>query len=193
MMTFARRYPGYFFCFLSCIISWKVNALNLDLDFIANIKISTCDMTLLGGKSTGGNNYTFTIGNNGKVGAMDIINHLDSASTDFSIGIVNCAPEISKINVSIGGAAVSGMTTALVNSLAGSDGGAKNIGLTIARQTAPDTPFTINSTADDGGLVWTQDEIHSGTVPLIARLISTSDKISAGNFSAIATFNFTYE
>lgn len=193
MRTSRGRCFGYLLCIFSCIAPLTANALALDLNFIANIKTSTCDMALQGGTLNGGDNYTFTIGNNGKVSATDIVNGLDSATTDFSINIVDCAPEISKINVSVGGTPVSGMNTALLNSLAGSDGGAENIGLTIARQSAPDVPFTINSSAESGGIVWTQDEIESGSVPLIARLVSTADKISAGNFSTIATFNFTYE
>ncbi|HFS5793933.1 TPA: fimbrial protein [Citrobacter werkmanii] len=181
------------FCFLPLACPLSANALDLSLDFVANIKAATCDMTLQGGSSSDELSYIFTLGNNGKVGAMDIINHLDNATTDFSINIVDCSTGVSKIYVSITGTSVSGVDTALANDLRGSDGGAENIGLTIARQSAPDTSFVINSTASDSSLVWTHAEISSGTVPLVARLVSTADKISSGNFSAIATFNFSYE
>lgn len=66
--------------------------------------------------------------------------------------------------------------------------------VTVARVSAPDAPFEVNSTDDSKRLVWTTAEISSKEVPLVARLVETqAGKATTGNFSAIATFNFTYE
>lgn len=169
------------------------SALSLSVYFLATIKSSTCQMSLEGGTADGGDNYTIPVGNNGKVGAMDILNGTANATANFSLKIIECDDGISKINVTINGTPSSTISTALQNSHDANAGGAENVGLTIARQSAANSPFVVNSTTDSERLVWTASEISNKTVPLIARLIKTSDKITAGDFSTIATFSFTYE
>ncbi|EFE05615.1 fimbrial protein [Citrobacter youngae] len=167
--------------------------LTTNVYFVATIKSSTCQMSLEGGTAGGGDSYTIPVGSNGKVGAIDIINGTENAMANFSLDIIECDDGISKINVTVSGTPSSTVSTALKNNHDVNAGGAENVGLTIARQSAMDSPFVINSTLDSERLVWTATEISNKAVPLVARLVKTSDKITAGDFSTIATFNFTYE
>jgi type 1 fimbria pilin len=84
------------------------------------------------------------------------------------------------------------MPTAINN--ASTTGPAAYIGVTIARASAPTSIFTPNSAEDSKRLVWTQAEINAKEVALLARLVQTkSGSATTGDFSALATFNFTYE
>ena len=52
----------------------------------------------------------------------------------------------------------------------------------------------INAGSDTGRLVWTSQEINNKEVPLVATLVETqTGQGTTGAFSALATFNFTYE
>ncbi|MDF3798543.1 fimbrial protein, partial [Enterobacter hormaechei] len=64
----------------------------------------------------------------------------------------------------------------------------------IARASSPTAPFTINSTVDAERLVWTSTEIQNKEVPLVATMRETqANKMSLGDFQAVATFEFSYE
>jgi len=68
------------------------------------------------------------------------------------------------------------------------------LGVSIARASASNQPFVINSTNDSQRLNWSSAEINAKEVTLISRLQETqANKGTTGNFSAVATFNFNYE
>ncbi|MGF6103412.1 fimbrial protein [Enterobacter sp. A4] len=164
---------------------------NLDITFTANIRDTTCDMEIEGGSGDGTSNV-IPIGTSGKVRLDYIILKNAKATTSFKLKMVSCPSSLASLKTTISGNA-SPVPTAIDNSLSG-DGSAENIGVAISRTATPDAPFTINSTTDALRLNWSSGEISSGEVSLLATLVETaSGKGTTGNFSGIATFNFTYE
>lgn len=164
---------------------------NLDVTFTATLRETTCDMKIEGGTGDGKNN-TIPIGTSGKTSLGDITAGNDTASTTFKLLITECPSSLNALKTTITGTASTDVLTAIAN--AATDSPATNTGVSIARVSAPDAPFTINATDDAKRLVWSGAEISSKEVPLIARLVETkSGQATTGSFSAIATFNFVYE
>ncbi|EBL7065295.1 fimbrial protein [Salmonella enterica] len=164
---------------------------NLDVTFTATLRETTCDMAIEGG--TGGNDsQTFLIGEGGKTTLADIINKTTNASTSFKLKITNCPSSLTGLKTTISGTKSGYVETAIVNAL--TTGKADYTGVSIARASALEAPFTINSTDDTKRLVWSDAEINSKEVALVASLVETKSGLAtAGNFSAIATFNFEYQ
>lgn len=171
------------------IASLTAQAQSLDVTFTANIRETTCNMQLTGGTGDGSSN-TYVIGDsNGKVGLDDIINETDNAKVEFSLKATDCPSSLSSIETSLNGTGSSTVNTIINNSLSSS--GSNYTGISIARASAPDSPFKVNTS---GALTWTAAEISAGEVDLIARIEPTdSSKATTGAFQADVTFNFTYE
>lgn len=166
-------------------------AVDLDVSFTASLRETTCDMKIEGGTGDGTNN-TIPIGTGGKTNLGDIVSGSDAASTQFKLKITECPSSLAALKTTITGTASGYVNTAIVN--AASSTPADYMGVSIARVSAPDAPFVVNSTDDTKRLVWTTSEISGKEVPLIARLVETkSGQATTGNFSATATFNFVYE
>ncbi|WP_448669867.1 fimbrial protein [Enterobacter mori] len=166
-------------------------AVDLDVTFTASLRETTCDMKIEGGTGNGTNN-TIPIGTGGKTSLGDIVSGSDAASTQFKLKITECPDSLAGLKTTVSGTVSSSLNTAIAN--AASSSAATNMGVSIARVSAPDSPFMVNSTDDTKRLVWTTSEISGKEVPLIARLVETqSGKATTGNFSATATFNFVYE
>jgi type 1 fimbria pilin len=164
---------------------------NLDVTFTATLRETTCDMTIEGGTGDGQSN-TIQIGTAGKTSLGDIINGVDTVTAPFKLKITECPTSIAAIKTTVAGIASTDMPTAINN--ASTTGPAAYIGVTIARASAPTSIFTPNSAEDSKRLVWTQAEINAKEVALLARLVQTkSGSATTGDFSALATFNFTYE
>lgn len=73
-------------------------------------------------------------------------------------------------------------------------GAADYASVEIARASTPDAPFVVNSTVDAERLVWSPTEIQNKEVPLVATLRETQlNKMTIGEFQAVATFEFSYE
>lgn len=173
-------------CLLPCLTA---QAQSLNVTFSANILETTCNMQLTGGTGDGSNN-TYVIGDaNGKVGLDDILNKTDDAKVNFSLKATECPSSLSSIKTSINGTVSSYMDTVIVNSA--SSGGSSYVGIALARASAPDSFFKVNTS---GALAWTSAEINAGKVDLLARIEATnSSKATTGAFQADVTFNFTYE
>ncbi|AEX53402.1 fimbrial protein [Rahnella aquatilis CIP 78.65 = ATCC 33071] len=169
-----------------------VFAQNVDVTFSANIIETTCEMKLEGGTGNGINN-TIPIGSGGKVSLDKIIQNDPAATMTFKIKIVECPAGVTSIKTTIRGTPSAYKDTAIISDLSG-EGASSFLGVTIARTSASNQPFVINSTADNQRLNWSSAEINAKEVSLISRLIETqSGKGTTGNFSAVATFNFEYE
>ena len=172
-------------------LSSQAMAASLDVTFTATLRETTCDMKIEGGTGDGNNN-TIPIGTGVKTSLADIVSGSDAASTTFKLKIVNCPASLAKLKTTVTGSASGYVKAGIVNAATTSP--ADYMAVTVARVSAPDAPFEVNSTDDSKRLVWTTAEISSKEVPLVARLVETqAGKATPGNFSAIATFNFTYE
>lgn len=164
---------------------------NLDVNFTANIRETTCDMKLVGGAGSD-TEQSITFGTDGQVRVDDV--RSGSVTAQFKIAIIECPSSLNSLKTTIKGNPSSALPTALTNQLIAS-GGANWSGVEIARVSAPTQPFLINSTDDAKRLVWTKTEIETQKeVPLIATLKETkSGEMGIGAFQTIATFEFTYE
>ncbi|APY61891.1 fimbrial protein [Salmonella enterica subsp. enterica serovar Adjame] len=165
------------------------NSTNLDVNFTATIKETTCDMKLVGG--TGSDTIQeLIIGNSsGEVRIDDV--RAGTATADFKLVIVECPASLQSLKTSINGTPSGYSTKILTN---GTKGSADYTGVSVARSSKPDEPFVINSTVDSERLVWSEAEINSKEVPLIAIMKETNaNSATTGAFSAVATFVFTYE
>lgn len=163
---------------------------DLNVNFTANIRETTCDMKLVGGTGSD-TQQTLTLGNNGQARIDDV--RAGTVTANFKIAIVECPSSLNSLKTTIKGAPAVNLPTAVTNQLIPS-GGANWSGVEIARASTPDAPFLINSTEDAKRLVWTSDEIANKEVPLVATLRETYENgMTLGAFQTVATFEFTYE
>jgi len=165
-------------------------ATDLNVNFTANIRETTCDMKLVGGSGSD-TKQTLTLGSNGQVRIDDV--RARNVSATFKIAMVECPSSLKSLKTTIQGKKGSYSSTGLVNQLIAS-GGANFSAVEIARESAPDKPFDINSTVDAKRLVWTPEEIVNKEVQLIATMFETqANQLTIGDFQTVATFQFTYE
>ncbi len=163
---------------------------NLDVNFTANIRETTCDMKLVGGTGSD-TQQTLTFGSNGQVRLEDV--RARNVSATFKIAMVECPSSLKSLKTTINGKKGSYSSSGLVNQLIAS-GGANFSAVEIARESAPAAPFDVNSTADAKRLVWTPEEIDNKEVQLIATMFETQPgELTIGAFQTVATFEFTYE
>lgn len=164
---------------------------NLDVNFTANIRETTCDMKLVGGTGSD-TQQTLTIGNNGQVRLDDV--KAGTANANFKIVIVECPASLTSLKTTVKGTASGILPTGLTNQITGPNGGADYAAVEIARESTPTAPFTINSSTDSKRLVWTPTEIQNKEVALVATLRETrANSMGIGDFQAVATFEFSYE
>ena len=167
-------------------------AQNVNVTFSANIIETTCEMRLEGGSGNGINN-TIPVGSGGKVGLDKIIAGDNAATATFKIKIVECPAGVTSIKTTIRGTQSNYADTLITSGITG-EGASSFLGISIARASASNQPFVINSTNDSQRLNWSSAEINAKEVTLISRLQETqANKGTTGNFSAVATFNFNYE
>ncbi|EAB6844145.1 fimbrial protein [Salmonella enterica] len=173
-------------------------ATNLDVRFTANVRETTCDMKLVGGTGSD-TSQTLQIGADRGVRIEDFGTSKNRAGNagaraSFQLKIVECPPSLQSLKTTISGTPSGYLKDALINSIKKENGGADFSAVSIARASKPDEPFLIGSTDDSKRLVWSQEEIAVGEVPLVAILQATQDGlVTTGTFEATATFNFYYE
>ncbi|QMB07527.1 fimbrial protein [Kluyvera intermedia] len=177
-LLFATAYPS--------------QATSLDVTFTATLRETTCDMAIEGGSGNGQNN-TIPIGSGGTVSLDKIVNGDSSAQATFKLKITECPDSLQGLKTTITGTK-SGYSDYIIANGAGTANAASFLGITIARVSATDAPFTINTASDTGRIIWSSAEISAKEVPLVATLAETREgQGTTGDFSAVATFNFTYE
>lgn len=186
-----KQHCGYSLIALSLLaMSGAAAATDLNVNFTANIRETTCDMKLVGGEGSD-TAQTLTLGNNGQARIDDI--RAGNVTAKFKIAIIDCPSSLRTLKTTVKGSPAGYLKTGLVNQLTGA-GNANYSAVEIARESAPTAPFTINSTNDSERLVWTTEEITNKEVPLIATLRETyADRLSIGQFQTVGTFEFTYE
>lgn len=186
-----KQHCGYSLIALSLLaMSGAAAATDLNVNFTANIRETTCDMKLVGGEGSD-TAQTLTLGNNGQARIDDI--RAGNVTAKFKIAIIDCPSSLRTLKTTVKGSPAGYLKTGLVNQLTGA-GNANYSAVEIARESAPTATFTINSTNDSERLVWTTEEITNKEVPLIAILRETyADRLTIGQFQTVGTFEFTYE
>lgn len=164
---------------------------DLNVNFTANIRETTCDMKLAEGTGSD-TQQTLILGNNGQVRIDDV--KAGTANGTFKIVMVECPSSLTALKTTVKGTASGYLATGLVNQITKTNGGADYSAVEIARASTPDAPFKINSTVDAERLVWSPTEIQNKEVPLVATLRETlANSMTIGDFQAVATFEFSYE
>ncbi len=172
-------------------ITGSASAAELNVNFTANIRETTCDMKLVGGEGSD-TQQTLTIGNNGQVRIDDV--KAGTANATFKLVIIECPSSLTSLKTTIKGTKSADLPSGIMNQTPTTSGGADFSAVEIARADTPDAPFIINSTVDAERLVWKREEIDNKEVPLIATLRETkTDSMTIGDFQAVATFEFIYE
>jgi type 1 fimbria pilin len=162
---------------------------NLDVNFTANIRETTCQMKLVGGAGSD-TQQTLTIGNNGQVRLDDV--KAGTANATFKIVIVECPSSLNALKTKVNGQASYYLPSGIVNQA--TTGAADYSSVEIARADTPEAPFIIGSNDPAKSLVWTPTEIQNKEVSLVATLRETqAGKMTIGEFQAVATFEFSYE
>ncbi|MEI9483406.1 fimbrial protein [Enterobacter cancerogenus] len=165
---------------------------DLNVNFTANIRETTCDMKLVGGTGSD-TRQTLKIGDSSGQVRLETV-RAGTASANFKLVIVECPSSIKSLKTNIKGTPSGYLATGLINQIAKASGGADYAAVEIARASAQNAPFKINSTVDAERLVWSTQEITNKEVPLIATLRETqADQMTIGTFQSVATFEFIYE
>ena len=164
-------------------------ATDLNVNFTANIRETTCDMKLVGGEGSD-TQQTLTIGTNGQVRLDDV--KAGTANATFKIVMVECPASLASLKTTVMGKQSGYLPSGIINQAA--PGAADYASVEIARASTPDAPFVVNSTVDAERLVWSPTELQNKEVALMATLRETQpNKMTIGDFQAVATFEFSYE
>ncbi|MBE8904984.1 fimbrial protein, partial [Escherichia coli] len=117
-----------------------------------------------------------------------------TANANFKIVIVECPASLTSLKATVKGSQSGYLLSGLVNQKPKADGGADFSAVEIARASAPEAPFIINSDDDAKRLVWSATEIQNKEIPLVATIRETKvNSMTVGDFEATATFEFSYE
>lgn len=166
-------------------------ATDLNVNFTANIRETTCDMKLVGGEGSD-TQQTLTLGTNGQVRLDDV--KAGTANAAFKIVMVECPASLTSLKTTVKGTPSGYLASGLVNQIVKASGGADFTAAEIARADAPDAPFIVNSLEDAERLVWSPSEIQNKEVNLVATLRETkANSMTIGDFQTVATFEFSYE
>lgn len=167
----------------------------LEATLTATIRETTCDMKLSGGTgSDTKRTANVTVPGRSNIWIPLADGQAGKGIATFKLQIIECPASLSSLKTTIKGTPDVRLKTGLANQIAKADGGAEYAALEIARTTATNAPFTINSDADEERLVWTDTEIDKKEVSLTATLRETqSGLMSLGKYTTVATFEFSYE
>ena len=164
-------------------------ATDLNVNFTANIRETTCDMKLVGGEGSD-TQQTLTLGTNGQVRLDDV--KAGTANATFKIVMVECPASLASLKTTVMGKQSGYLPSGIINQAA--PGAADYASVEIARASTPEAPFVVNSKEDAERLVWSPTELQNKEVALMATLRETQpNKMTIGDFQAVATFEFSYE
>lgn len=174
---------------LSLSIVKSVQATDLNVDFVANVLETTCNISLEQDGNTninydGMDNYSLKIPD---VRLEKVINGDGAAQADFKLVATGCSANVMKITTRIFGSSISG---ALINNEATGDA-ASHIGMGFKRRNSEDSAFILPDNSD--AIQWSSDEMTNGLPMTVALRETTAGAGTIGSFRAKATFNFTYE
>lgn len=175
-------------CVLLCVK--PTIAQNLIVNFDATIQEPTCNVYIAASTDGSGAGSSAEIKFNA-VQLDKILSKDVSARQVFSLKMDSCSAGLTRLVTTIKTPVTLMNSQAIGNSQSGA-GSAQNIGVTLARESAPDALFTLNSTTDEQRLVWSSTEIEAQVVALRATLVSDAGA-TLGSYSGTATFETTYE
>ncbi len=178
---------------MGLLLSPSVFATDVDVDFTATVKATTCNITLtsLNGSNVldnGNDSYTLIIPN---MGLDKIVNKASQSEANFKLVASGCSSGISWIDTTMTGNQ-SGSTSLIIPQSSDSSSTTSNIGMGFKRlETSGDTFLKPNSAEY---IRWKTTEIStSGLEMTVALRETTPGQGIPGKFRAQATFNFSYQ
>ncbi|EFM2062035.1 fimbrial protein [Escherichia coli] len=176
------------------LLSPSAFATDINVDFTATVKATTCNIKLKGNNVTdnGNDNYTLKIP---KMGLEQIVNKTAAAQSDFTLAASGCSAGISAIDTTLSGGEVSGTNKLLIiPNKTDSTSTTSFIGMGFKRRNADDSSFLKpDNTAK---IRWSAAEISEtgpGLEMTVALRETTTGQGVPGKFRALATFNFSYQ
>ena len=175
---------------MGLLLSPSVFATDVNDDFTATVKATTCNITLTGTNVTdnGNDKYTLVIPS---MGMDKIANKTAQSEANFKLVANGCSSGISWIDTTMTGNQ-SGSTSLIIPQSSDSSSTTSNIGMGFKRlETSGDTFLKPNSAEY---IRWKTTEIStSGLEMTVALRETTPGQGIPGKFRAQATFNFIYQ
>ena len=177
---------------MGILLSPSVFATDINVEFTATVKATTCNITLTGNNVTndGNNNYTLRIP---KMGLDKIANKTTESQADFKLVASGCSSGISWIDTTLTGNASSSSPKLIIPQSGDSSSTTSNIGMGFKKLTTGDATFLKPNSAEK--IRWSTDEMQpdKGLEMTVALRETDAGQGVPGNFRALATFNFIYQ
>ncbi|HAW3707944.1 fimbrial protein [Escherichia coli] len=177
---------------MGILLSPSVFATDINVEFTATVKATTCNITLTGNNVTndGNNNYTLRIP---KMGLDKIANKTTESQADFKLVASGCSSGISWIDTTLTGNASSSSPKLIIPQSGDSSSTTSNIGMGFKKRTTDDATFLKPNSAEK--IRWCTDEMQpdKGLEMTVALRETDAGQGVPGNFRALATFNFIYQ
>ncbi|MDA2795868.1 fimbrial protein [Escherichia coli] len=125
---------------MGILLSPSVFATDINVEFTATVKATTCNITLTGNNVTndGNNNYTLRIP---KMGLDKIANKTTESQADFKLVASGCSSGISWIDTTLTGNASSSSPKLIIPQSGDSSSTTSNIGMGFKKRTTDDATF----------------------------------------------------
>nr|WP_218071141.1 fimbrial protein [Escherichia coli] len=174
-------------------LSSSVLATDINVDFTATVKASTCNITLTGNNVTSDGNDTYTLTFPGTIGLDKIANKTTQAQANFNLVASGCTTGVSKITTKLSGSASGSSPALIIPSTSDTTSTTDYIGMGIKRIDTDDSTFLTPNSAQS--IIWSGTEISSteGLKLTVALRETSAGRGVPGDFRAQATFNFIYE
>lgn len=176
---------------MGLLLSPSVFATDVNVDFTATMKATTCNITLTGTNVTdnGNDKYTLVIPS---MGMDKIANKTAQSEANFKLVANGCSSGISWIDTTLTGNQ-SGSSPALIIPLASDTTSTTSyIGMGFKRKATSGDTFLKPNSAEY--IRWSASEISTDGLEMTVALRETSvGKGVPGKFRALATFNFSYQ
>ena len=174
-------------------LSSSVLATDINVDFTATVKASTCNITLSGDNVTPDGSDTYTLTFPGTIGLDKIANKTTQAQANFNLVASGCTTGVSKITTKLSGNASGSSPALIIPSTSDTTSTTDYIGMGIKRIDTDDSTFLTPNSAQS--IIWSGTEISSaeGLKLTVALRETTAGSGVPGDFRAQATFNFIYE
>ncbi len=142
---------------MGILLSPSVFATDINVEFTATVKATTCNITLTGNNVTndGNNNYTLRIP---KMGLDKIANKTTESQADFKLVASGCSSGISWIDTTLTGNASSSSPKLIIPQSGDSSSTTSNIGMGFKKRTTDDATFLKPNSAEK--IRWSTDEMQ---------------------------------
>ena len=176
---------------LAMILPLTSQAESIDVDFTATVLATTCSMSIaaLDGSSISGdatNGYKLTMGD---VGLDKIINKSAESQKNFKFVASECSASMSNITTALA-SSTSASGNYIKNQSTNTDA-STNTGMGFKRKNVTGETYL---TPGSGSITWTPEERTNNEVEMTVALRElTAGTATIGDFSAKATFTFTYQ